>query len=539
MRVTNQSLTFTLINNLQRNIRSLDELNYQLSSGKRIRLPSDDPVGAVRVMGYKTYLVENAQFTTNIDDGKGWMESADKAFSQSTEIIQRVRTLAVQAANGTYNAGDRDKIAVEVNQLLDEMVNIGNTSYKGLYIFGGNDTLTSPFEKKYGKDANQDPDLPGRIGINAKNITNVEYKGDTNYIYREIEKNLRLSINFIGKEVFQAENENILSANSGILDYGNYLNAYITNGAGYFKVNDEVIKYNTAKDTLSDIVNKINDSKPGVQAYVGEDDVSNNSVLSSTNTLSVEIPAITSGKIYIMGQEIEIDVNQDSLNSVVSKINAKSSMTGVSASITTDALGQFHLKLSSNKPLNSSTIDEVGAGKSNILSQFGLTDGAGKINATTRNFRLFLESNLPNQIWVQDMTGTLMQNLGVINSNNPPENVAGTHNKLSIFDAFRRFRDDLFNNDLTELYKDIDRMDNALNNVLRMRGEIGARINRFESMRSKMEDYKVNVTELLSKAEDVNMEETIMNLRMLEIAQQAALASGARIIQPTLVNFLK
>ncbi|NLW55556.1 MAG: flagellar hook-associated protein FlgL [Firmicutes bacterium] len=79
---------------------------------------------------------------------------------------------------------------------------------------------------------------------------------------------------------------------------------------------------------------------------------------------------------------------------------------------------------------------------------------------------------------------------------------------------------------------------NRLNEVLKVRGEIGAKVNRLESNIARMEIMNVNFRELLSKTEDVDYAEVTMNLMMQESVYQAALAVGARISQNTLVNYL-
>ncbi|HEY8341514.1 MAG TPA: flagellin, partial [Calditerricola sp.] len=76
-------------------------------------------------------------------------------------------------------------------------------------------------------------------------------------------------------------------------------------------------------------------------------------------------------------------------------------------------------------------------------------------------------------------------------------------------------------------------------NLLAVRATVGARMNRFELIRYRLEADEVNVTRLLSKEEDADMAEVITNLKTAENVYRAALAAGARIIQPSLVDFLR
>lgn len=90
--------------------------------------------------------------------------------------------------------------------------------------------------------------------------------------------------------------------------------------------------------------------------------------------------------------------------------------------------------------------------------------------------------------------------------------------------------------DLDGITDDIDR---NMENVLEIRAEIGSKINRFELIKTRMDDDTINITSLMSKTEDMDLAEAIMNLKMAESVYRASLAAGARIIQPTLVDFLR
>ncbi|SDL67654.1 flagellar hook-associated protein FlgL [Halarsenatibacter silvermanii] len=86
---------------------------------------------------------------------------------------------------------------------------------------------------------------------------------------------------------------------------------------------------------------------------------------------------------------------------------------------------------------------------------------------------------------------------------------------------------------------DIEDFDDALDDNLAMRADLGARMNRLEMTEGRLEDNTINLRELLSENQDTDMAETIMEMRMEESVYQASLATGARIIQPTLVDFLQ
>ena len=103
--------------------------------------------------------------------------------------------------------------------------------------------------------------------------------------------------------------------------------------------------------------------------------------------------------------------------------------------------------------------------------------------------------------------------------------------------------DDLINglkaNSTAEISKGLGRLDIHFNNINAVRSEIGVKTNRLELTLNRIDTDTLNLKALLSKNEDADMAEVIMNLKMQESVYQASLSGGARIIQPTLLDFLR
>jgi flagellar hook-associated protein 3 FlgL len=110
----------------------------------------------------------------------------------------------------------------------------------------------------------------------------------------------------------------------------------------------------------------------------------------------------------------------------------------------------------------------------------------------------------------------------------------------SIFSTLDKILDHLANENFAELSgSDLRELDQYINNLLSFRSEAGAKVNRLELVESRLEDMELNYTELLSENEDVDMARLIIDLKNQENVYRASLAAGARIIQPTLVDFLR
>jgi flagellar hook-associated protein 3 FlgL len=145
-RITTQMTASMTLNDLQQSLNRLDTTQQQLSSGKKINQPSDDPYGTSQAIGLNGQLSALNDYTNNITDGNAWTQQATTSLGDIDSMVQRVRELVVQASNGTYTQSDLNASAAEVNQLIDAIKQEANASYNGQYIFSGTSTATAPYQ---------------------------------------------------------------------------------------------------------------------------------------------------------------------------------------------------------------------------------------------------------------------------------------------------------------------------------------------------------------------------------------------------------
>lgn len=145
-RITTQMTASMTLNDLQQSLNRLDTTQQQLSSGKKINQPSDDPYGTSQAMSLNGQLSSLNDYTNNITDGTAWTQQATTSLGDIDSMVQRVRELVVQASNGTYTQSDLNASAAEVNQLIDAIKQEANASYNGQYIFSGTSTGTAPYQ---------------------------------------------------------------------------------------------------------------------------------------------------------------------------------------------------------------------------------------------------------------------------------------------------------------------------------------------------------------------------------------------------------
>ena len=213
MRVTNSMMVRNQLDHLQNNMGDLNELNEQLSSGKLFQMPSDAPIKVSDSMNYKSVLNKNSQYQRNLGRAENWLNSTESSLKSGTEVMQRVRELTVYASNDSLTSEDRQKIASEVKELRDEMVDISQSKLGDDYIFSGQRSEEKPFQ----------------VVDNAGDY--VEYQGDKKGINREINEGVKMNVNFNGEKVFKDEIETLNNVYETLKDEnstGEDVNSYLS-----------------------------------------------------------------------------------------------------------------------------------------------------------------------------------------------------------------------------------------------------------------------------------------------------------------------
>lgn len=164
MRVTNSMMSKSFLRDTNRNLNNLNRLNQQLTSGKEISKPSDNPFKAARSMQLHADIQANKQYNENIKDTINWLDTTDTALEQLGNTVQRVRELMVSSGNAAYGSDEKTAIKDEINEKMNEMAQILNTSFDGKYIFGGTKTSSKPVGVKDDEYGNRQMYFQGKDG---------------------------------------------------------------------------------------------------------------------------------------------------------------------------------------------------------------------------------------------------------------------------------------------------------------------------------------------------------------------------------------
>jgi flagellar hook-associated protein 3 FlgL len=176
MRITQGMMTDRLIGNLGTTQSRLAELQLQAATGSRINKPSDDALGAHDSLRRRDELGQLQGFQDAASDATGWLQTADGALGQITNLLHRVRELTVQGANGATTQPDRNRIATELGAIIDSVKDAANARYGDSYVLAGQDTTTPPY-------------------VSGATDT---YAGDAGVIARQVGPNTSVQVNTTG-----------------------------------------------------------------------------------------------------------------------------------------------------------------------------------------------------------------------------------------------------------------------------------------------------------------------------------------------------
>jgi flagellar hook-associated protein 3 FlgL len=146
-RITPAMVTGSTVNDINSALSSLERSSNELSSGRKILEPSDNPFGASQVINLQSQLDGLSSYASNAQEAASWTTTSESAMTNMSQVLQHVRQLLVQSANGTYNQGDLNSLATEVSQLTEAVKQDANVQYAGQYVFAGTKTTTSPYQQ--------------------------------------------------------------------------------------------------------------------------------------------------------------------------------------------------------------------------------------------------------------------------------------------------------------------------------------------------------------------------------------------------------
>jgi len=193
MRV-NPNIAPDLLNNLNQIELQQQQAEIQLSSGRRVNMPSDDPAAATADVENQAEQSSTDQYLQNTSSLEGLLQTADSTLSSVVTSLNQAVSLGTQGANGDLSASDRQSIVQQVQGIQSSILQLANVSYQGSYIFGGTATTAPPY------------------ALDATQADGVVYNGNTGTNNVQIADGRSIQTNVPGSQIFQGAGGDIFGA---------------------------------------------------------------------------------------------------------------------------------------------------------------------------------------------------------------------------------------------------------------------------------------------------------------------------------------
>jgi len=403
MRISSSQLHASAINSILRQQASLSNVQLQIATGRRILTPADDPAGAARVLGLSQSASVTEQYGRNADIAEARLRQEELTLTSTTDLVQRVRELAIQANNDSQSNETRPLIAAEIRQRFDELLTLANTrDADNEYVFSGFQSQTQAFTQ------------------NADG--SVSYNGDEGQRFLQIGISRQVATGDSGADVF------------GLIGSGN---GEFINRAHAFNTGNGVIDSNVIFDQAAYIAGDYS-------VVLGEQTAVSPGALAFTDVVGTD--DALEYQLSINGTSIPLatfnETDTPTLADIETAINAQSTTTGVRAYV--DG-GQLYLAntLPTATPITvSETLANASDAGDAVTGLFGsaLTGAAPTNNVTYNNANGYVVLDDTNAI----VTSGAYTSGGNIDFNGQRINISGVPSNGDQFSTTPNTSQDLF-----------------------------------------------------------------------------------------------
>ena len=212
MRITNMMMTNNAIQNLADNLEKVSRMQSKIASNKQFQVPSEDPLRASTSLNLRSQLQTIESYTDTAALSENWMTASDNAFDQLEQIAVRANDLILSGLNDTLSGSERAlTLGAEMQELVAEAVEIGNTSVNGQYIFSGYQVNQKAFSLT-------DAAVPLLdYGGNSFTPKVVAYVGDQGTMQRSLGPDQSVALNVRGDQAILGFLQNLIVASNALV----------------------------------------------------------------------------------------------------------------------------------------------------------------------------------------------------------------------------------------------------------------------------------------------------------------------------------
>lgn len=469
--------------NAQRNLsstqRTLDVSLQRLSSGFRINSAKDDAAGLAITENMTSQIRGLGVAARNANDAISLSQTADGALNAQTDSMQRIRELAVQAANGTNSSSERSKLNTEVQQLIAEIDRVATqTEFNGNKVLSTSGGFSASFQ--VGANVNQ------IVSMTVSSMTSADLGVASNY------------------QAITAES----AANFSTRLRSSYAAAFSSGTVNGASVSDVAANTNSLSK-----INAINNSSAGVKAFMY-----GNALVGSSNTANVANNGTTAqGDIVING--VSIAGVTATVANVVDAINNKTNETGVTANAT-DA-GTLVLFNTTGAAVT------LQVNSANAATATGFTNGTTNTSAANTNGAIVLSADKTSTSIATNNTTTAT----AIEGTSGDAAITLTSLALSAVSVTSKTNADLA----------MIALDQSLNTVNTTRATLGAVQNRVESAIGSITQTSENLSSARSRIKDADFASETASLTRSQILMNAGMSilSQANSLPQMVLSLLK
>jgi len=513
MRITNQIQQSNALQNIFRITEDLFAANQRIATGKRINKPSDDPLGMQDTLSLRSSIAQIQQFGRNIDNNRLFLNTADTAMDSVGLSITRALELAQGSLGATSSAQTRSLVAVEVQSLLDQAIQEANTQVKGHFIFGGTDILNAPYQAN-----------GSGLGLGAI------YSGNSDTLEVEVGSTLTIPITRPGSTVFGTDMNPALNVNTLLSD----LNGGAGVTPGNFDITDRFGNMATitvaAGDMISDVITAINTAVPALNITASlNSSLTGLQLTDSSGTILqsltvTEVGSTTAADLGILkvndGDIVGSDLNPIlTAATLISDLDSGNGLT----------LGQIDIvngALSATVDLSSTAVPPVVTVGDVLAAITGSTANVTASINSQGNALQVVSNDLTTTAVISEVAGGDTASLLGIGGGN-------------VFTALDTLRQALERNDSESILASFANLNAALDTVHSARAEYGALVRTMDTLEIGHDANEVSETAQLSAVEDSDFVKDASDVVALQLALEATLNTSARVLQPSLLDFLR
>ena len=465
----------------------VDRLYGQISTAKKIQVPSDDPITAARALKFRSNVAVTTQYQRNTSQGMAWMDVTEGAYNNIVNIMKSIKDRCVEAANGTLEAVDRQAIATQIRQMVRQLGTEMNITYASRYTFSGFRT--------------DEPPILIQDNTNGFQITQF-FSIDDIEITRSYQK---LSVG-----VGPAGTDPPLVFDTSILKLP-YNSAVIMPGSG-------ITGFDAANNPIAfNVINVMSTDEmilPGGFNPYDSANIPPGTIVHVQDTGELVMNATDAATLHPDGLTVTYEktgFRAGELNPIV-YFNCIDLSDGTAFNMDVQDIAY---EFSVNTHVNVNSLAK------NVYTDVMFADLnhlCNLLEGVTLSNRHQLNEKYSNPLYGHNLSGDML--VQAVNSQ-----MADERAKLAnvLYDRFNNM-----------LYM----CDRHIANISREQTDLGARMNRLELISTRLNQDEGSYKKLMSDNEDADMMESIMLKSNAEAVYQASLKAGASILQLTLSNFI-